>query len=149
VWTQRWIKPWLSSKTFCPSHQSSQLLTKTSSYCSTSLRLLMWSVLPSLLSGRKTATPTQSSSQSTSSARSYQNPRHATNQCRSYFTQCSSPRGSYDTTYRSTRLLLSPTTRSATSYGTRMLLEESPSGQLNSAPSTLTSSHTQPSSLKH
>jgi hypothetical protein len=34
---------------------------KRSSYCSTSLRLLTWSVLPSSLSGRKTATPTQSS----------------------------------------------------------------------------------------
>jgi hypothetical protein len=31
---------------------------KTSSYCSISLRLLMWLVLPSLSSGRKTATPT-------------------------------------------------------------------------------------------
>jgi hypothetical protein len=43
----------------------------------------------------------------------------------------------------------SPTTRSATSYGTKMLLEESPNGQLNSAPSTSTSSHEQPSSRKH
>jgi hypothetical protein len=30
---------------------------KRSSYCSTSLRLLMWSALPSSSSGRKTATP--------------------------------------------------------------------------------------------
>jgi hypothetical protein len=44
----------------------------------------MWSVLPSLSSGRKTATPTQSSDHSTSSARSYRNQRHATNQYRSY-----------------------------------------------------------------
>jgi hypothetical protein len=33
--------------------------------------------------------------------------------------------------------------------GTKLLLEESPSGQLNSAPSTLTSSHEQPSSRRH
>jgi hypothetical protein len=39
----------------------------------------MWSAPPSLLSGRKTATPTQSNDQSTSSARSCQNPRHTTN----------------------------------------------------------------------
>jgi hypothetical protein len=38
-------------------HQSSQLLAKRISYCSTSPRLLR-SVLPSLSSGRKTATPT-------------------------------------------------------------------------------------------
>jgi hypothetical protein len=44
-----------------PSRQSSRLLAKRSSYCSTLLRLLTWSVLPSLSSGRKTATPTQSS----------------------------------------------------------------------------------------
>jgi hypothetical protein len=52
---------------------------KRSSYCSTSLQLLTWSVPPSLSSGKKTATPTQSSDQSTSSARSCWNPRHATN----------------------------------------------------------------------
>jgi hypothetical protein len=63
--------------------------------------------------------------------------------------QCSSPRGSYDTTSSSTRSPLSPTTRSATSYGIRMLLEESPNGQLNSVPSPLTSSHEQPSSRRH
>jgi hypothetical protein len=79
--------------------------------------------------------------QSTSSARSCQNPRHATSLYRSFYTQCSSPRGSYDTTSR--------TTRSATSCGTKMLLEESPSGQSNSAPSTSASSHTQPSSRRH
>jgi hypothetical protein len=50
---------------------------------------------------------------------------------------------------RSTRSPSSPTTRSATSCGTKMLLEESPSGQSNSAPSTSTSSHTQPSSRRH
>jgi hypothetical protein len=43
-----------------------------------------WSVLPSSSSGRKTATPTQSSDQSTSSVRSCRNPRHAINQYRSY-----------------------------------------------------------------
>jgi hypothetical protein len=64
-------------------------------------------------------------------------------------TQCSSPRGSYNTTSRSTRSLSSPTTRSATSCGTKMLLEESPSGKSNSAPSTSTSSHAQPSSRRH
>jgi hypothetical protein len=43
------------------------------------LRLLTWSVFPSLSSDRKTTTPTQSSDQSTSSARSCPNLRHATN----------------------------------------------------------------------
>jgi hypothetical protein len=51
---------------------------------------------------RKTATPTQSSDQSTSSVRFCQNQRHTTSQCRSYSAQCSLPRGSYDTTSRST-----------------------------------------------
>jgi hypothetical protein len=55
--------------------------------------------------------------------------------------QCSSPRGSYDTTSRSNRFPSSPTTRSATSCGTKMLVEGSRSGQSNSAPSTSTSSH--------
>jgi hypothetical protein len=64
-------------------------------------------------------------------------------------TQCSSPRGSYDTTSRSTQSPSSPTTRSATSCGTKMLLEKSPSGQSNSVPSTSTSSHAQPSSRRH
>jgi hypothetical protein len=63
--------------------------------------------------------------------------------------QCSLPRRSYDTTSRSTRSPSSPTTRSVTSCGTKILLEESPSGQSNSAPSTSTSSHEQPSSRKH
>jgi hypothetical protein len=76
------------------------------------------------------------------------NPRHAISQYRSFCTQCSSPRGSYDTTSRSTRSPSSPTTRSATSCGTKMLLEESPSGQSNSAPSTSTSSHPQPLSRR-
>jgi hypothetical protein len=58
---QRLIKPWRSSKTSCPSHQSSRILAKRSSYYSTLLRLLTWSVPPSLLSGKKTATPIQSS----------------------------------------------------------------------------------------
>jgi hypothetical protein len=95
------------------------------------------------------ATPTQSNNQSTSSARSCQNPRHAINPYRSYCTQCSSPRRSYETTSRSTRSSSSPTICSATSCGTKMLLEESRSGQSNSAPSTLTSSHGQPSSRRH
>jgi hypothetical protein len=69
---QRQTKPLLGSRTSYPSHQSSRLLAKRSNYCSISLRLLTWSVLPSSSSGRKTATPTQSSDQSTSSARSYQ-----------------------------------------------------------------------------
>jgi hypothetical protein len=146
---QRRIKPWRSSKTFCPSHQSSRLLAKWSSYCSTSPRLLTWSVQPSSSSGRKTATPTRSSDQSTLSVRFCQNQRHTTSQYRSYSTQCSLPRESYDTTSRSTRSPLSSTTRSATSCGIKMLLEESSSGQLNSAPSTSTSSHAQSSSLKH
>jgi hypothetical protein len=128
VWTPEAVKLSLSSRNSYPSHQSSRLLAKRSSYYSTSLRLLTWSVLPSLSSGRKTATPTQSSNQSTSSARSCRNLRHATNQYRSYCMQCSSPRGSYDTTSRSTRSPSSLTTCSVTSCGTKMLLEESPSG---------------------
>jgi hypothetical protein len=95
---QRQTKPLLSSRTSYPSHQSSRLLAKRSSYCSTSLRLPTWSVLPLSSRGRKTATPTQSSDQSISSARSCRNLRHAINQYRSYCMQCSSPRGSYDTT---------------------------------------------------
>jgi hypothetical protein len=110
---QRQIKLWLSSRTSCRNHQSSQLRAKRSSYCSTLLRLLTWSVLPSSSSGKKTAMLTQSSDQSTSSARSCWNPRHETNQCRSYCMQCSSPRGSYETTSRSTQSLSSPTIRSA------------------------------------
>jgi hypothetical protein len=51
--------------------------------------------------------------------------------------------------FQSTRSPSSLTTRSATSCGTKMLLEESPSGQLNSAHSTSTSSHAQPSSRRH
>jgi hypothetical protein len=78
----------------------------------------------------------------------YQSPRHATSPCRSSCTQYSSPRGSYDTTSRRTRSPSSPTTRSATSRGTKTLLEESPSGQSSSAPSPPTSSHAQPSSRK-
>jgi dsDNA-binding SOS-regulon protein len=81
--------------------------------------------------------------------RSYQNLMHAINQYRSYCMQCSLPRGSYDTTSRSTRSPSSPTTRSATSCGTKMVLEESPSGQSNSAHSTSTSSHEQTSSRRH
>jgi hypothetical protein len=65
----------------------------------------------------------------------------ATNQYRSYCMQCSLPRGSYDTTSRSTRYLSSLTTHSVTSCATKMLPEESPSGQSNSALSTSTSSH--------
>jgi hypothetical protein len=139
----------LSSRISYPSRQSSWLLAKKSSYCSTSLRLLTWLALPSLSSGKKTATPTQSSDQSTSSARSCRNLKHAINQYRSYCMQCSLPRGSYNTTSRSTRSPSSPTTRSATSCGTKMLLEESPSGQSSSVPSTSTSRQVQPSSHKH
>jgi hypothetical protein len=142
---QRKTKPLLSSRTSYPSHQSSRLLAKRSSYCSTSLRLHTWLVLPSLSSGRKTATPTQSSDQSTS----YRNLRHAINQYRTYCMQYSLPRESCDITSRSTRSPSSPTTRSATSCRTNMLLEESPSGQSNSTPSTSTSSHDQPSSRRH
>jgi hypothetical protein len=70
VWTPEVDQALTQLKDFYRSHQSSQLLAKASSYCCTSLRLLMWSVLPSLSSGRKTAMPIQSSAQSTSSARS-------------------------------------------------------------------------------
>jgi hypothetical protein len=61
VWTQEADQALAQLKDFRPSHQSSRLLAKRSNYCSTSLRLLTWPVLPSSLSGRKTATPTQSS----------------------------------------------------------------------------------------
>jgi dsDNA-binding SOS-regulon protein len=98
---------------------------------------------------QKTTTPTQSSDQSTSSARSCRNLRHTINQYRSYYMQCSLPRGSCDITSRSSRSPSSLTTRSVTSCGTKMLLEESPSGQSNSAPSTSTSSHEQPSSRRN
>jgi hypothetical protein len=98
---------------------------------------------------QKMATPIQSSAQSTSSARFYQSPRPAISPCRSSCTQYSSPRGSYDTTSRSTRSPSSPTTRSVTSCETKMLLEEPPSGQSSSAPSPSTSSHAQPSSRRH
>jgi hypothetical protein len=148
VWTPEAVKLLLSLRISYPSRQSSRLLAKRSIYCSTSLRLLTWSVLPLLSSGRKTVTPIQSSDQSTSSARSCQNLKHATNHYRRYCMQCSLPHGSYDTTSRS-RSPSSPTTRSVTSCGTKVLLEESPSGQSNSAPSTSTSSHEQPSSRKH
>jgi hypothetical protein len=114
---------------------------KRSNYCSTSLRLLMWSVLPSFSSGRKKATPTQSSDQSTLPVRSCQSPRHGTSRYRSYSTQCSSPCESYDITSRSTRSSSSLTTRSVTYFTIKTLLEESLSGQLNLAPSTSTSSH--------
>jgi hypothetical protein len=57
VWTPEVDQPLLSSRTSYRSHQSSRLLVKANSYCSTSLRLLMWSVPPSSSSGRKTATP--------------------------------------------------------------------------------------------
>jgi hypothetical protein len=66
-------------------------------------------VLPSSSSGKKTATPTQSSAQSTSSARSCHSPRHVISLCRSFYTQYSSPRRSYDSTSRSTRSPSSPT----------------------------------------
>jgi hypothetical protein len=105
--------------------------------------------MPSLSSSRKTATPTQSSDQSTSSARSCRDQRHAINLYRSYCMKCSLPRGSCDITSRSTRSPSSPTTRSATSCVTKMLLEGSPSGKPNSAPSTSTSSHEQPSNCRH
>jgi hypothetical protein len=149
VWTPEADQALAQLKNFLSKPSVLMAPRKRSSYCSTSLRLLTWSVLPSLWSGRKTATPTQSSDQSTSSARSCWNLRHTTSPYRSYCMQCSSPRGSYDTTSRITRSSSSPTTRSATSCGTKMLLEESPSGQSNLVPSTSTSSHKQPSSRKH
>jgi hypothetical protein len=149
VWTQEADQALAQLKDFLSKPPVLTAPRKRSSYCSTSLRLLTWSVLPSLSSGKKMATPTQSSDQSTSSARSCRNLRHAINQYRSYCMQCSSPRGSYDTNSRSTRSPSSPTTRSVTSYETKMLLEESPNGQSSSAPSTSTSSHEQPSSHKH
>jgi hypothetical protein len=128
VWTPEVDQALAQLRISYPSRQSSRLLAKRSSYCSTLLRLLTWSALPSLSSGWKTATPTQSSDQSTSLARSCRNLKHAINQYRSYCMQCSLPCGSYDITSRSTRSPSSPTTHSATSCGTKMLLDESPSG---------------------
>jgi hypothetical protein len=143
VWTTEADQALAQLKDFLSKPPVLTVLAKASNYCSTSLRLLTWLVLPLSSSGRKTAMPTQSSAQSTSSARSYQSPRHATSPYRSFCTPYSSPRGSYDTTSMSTRSPSSPTTRSATSCGTKMPLEESPSGQSSSGPSTSTSSHTQ------
>jgi hypothetical protein len=54
---RRLIKLWRSLKASYQSHRSSRLLAKRSGYCSTSLPLLMLSVLPSSLSGRKKSTP--------------------------------------------------------------------------------------------
>jgi hypothetical protein len=85
VWTPEADQDLAQLKDFYPNRQSSRLHAKRSSYCSTSLRLLTWSVLPSLSSGRKTATPTQSSDQSTSSARSCRNLKHATNEDHVWF----------------------------------------------------------------
>jgi hypothetical protein len=79
AWTPEADQALAQLKDFLTKPQSSWLLAKWSSYCSTSLRLLTWSVLPSSSSGRKMATPTQSSDQSTSSARSCRNVRHAIN----------------------------------------------------------------------
>jgi hypothetical protein len=84
VWTPEADQALAQLKDFLSKRQSSRLLAKRSSYCSTSLRLLTWSALSSLSSGRKTATPTETSVQSTSSARSCQNLKHATNQYISY-----------------------------------------------------------------
>jgi hypothetical protein len=78
VWTPEAEQALAQLKDFLSKPPSSRLLAKASSYCSISLRLPTWSVLPSSSSGRKMATPIQSSAQSTSSARSCQNPRHAT-----------------------------------------------------------------------
>jgi hypothetical protein len=122
VWTPEAVQALAQLKDFLSKPPVLMAPRKASSYCSTSLRLPTWSVLPSSSSGRKTATPTQSSDQSTSSARSCRNLRHTTSPYRSFCTQCSSPRGSYDTTSKSTRSPSSPTTRSATSCGTKMLL---------------------------
>jgi hypothetical protein len=58
MWTQRQTKLWLSSRTFDSNHLSSRLLAKRSGYCSTLLRLLTRSVLPSSSSGKKMITPT-------------------------------------------------------------------------------------------
>jgi hypothetical protein len=86
AWTQEadqaiaQLKDFLSKPPFLTAPRKKEQLL------STSLRLLTWSVLPSSSSGRKTATPIQSSDQSTSSARSCQNPRHAINPYRSYCT---------------------------------------------------------------
>jgi hypothetical protein len=88
VWTPEADQALAQLKDFLSKPPASRLLAKRSSYYSTSLRLLTWSILPSSSSGKKTTTPTQSSDQSTSSARSCQNPRHDTSQCRSYCMEC-------------------------------------------------------------
>jgi hypothetical protein len=69
VWTTEADQALAQLKDFMSKPPFSRLLAKRSNYYSTLLRLLMWSVLPSLSSGRKTAMPTQSSAQSTSSVR--------------------------------------------------------------------------------
>jgi hypothetical protein len=79
VWTQEADQALAQLKDFLSKPPVLTAPCKRSSYCCTSLRLLTWSVLPLLSSGKKTTTPTQSSDQSTSSARSYWNLRHATN----------------------------------------------------------------------
>jgi hypothetical protein len=61
VWTVEADQALAQLKTSCRSHRSSRLLAKRSNYCSTSLRLLMWSILLSSSSSRKTTTPNQSS----------------------------------------------------------------------------------------
>jgi hypothetical protein len=80
VWTPEADQALAQLKDFLSKPRILTAPRKRGSYCSTSLRLLMWSALPSSSSGRKMATPTQSSDQSTSSARSCWNLRHATNQ---------------------------------------------------------------------
>jgi hypothetical protein len=89
VWTLEADQALAQLKDFLSKLPVLKLLAKMSSYCSISLRLLMWSVLPSLSSGRKTTMPIQSSGQSTSLVRSCQSQRHATNQYRSYSMRCS------------------------------------------------------------
>jgi hypothetical protein len=58
VWTREADQALAQLKDFLSKPPVLRLLAKRNSYCSTSLRLLTWSVPPSLSSGRKTATPT-------------------------------------------------------------------------------------------
>jgi hypothetical protein len=52
VWTPEVDQALAQLETSCLSHQSSRLLANRSSYCSTLLRLLTWSALPSSSAGQ-------------------------------------------------------------------------------------------------
>lgn len=138
----------ISSKTSCPSPRSSQRLGPRRNSSFTSLRLLTWSVLPLSSNDRRKATHTQSSDPSTSSARSYLSPRFSIHRSRSYSTRFSLPRGSYDTTFRSTKSLCSLPSHLVTYYTTGILQGGSLSEWLSLALSHSSSSRALLSNLK-